>query len=123
MPAGIILSRTGRRLTFEYSLVGGVNDTSEDARELAELVKGLNCHINLIPVNPIKETGLCAVGPAVPSCNFKNKLEKYRDKCYYKKRNGPGYRWSLRSAAAQLHGAGSRSTEDTPESGGEGERR
>ena len=47
--------KTGRRLTFEYSLVGGKNDTKEDAEELAQLIKGLNCHVNLIPVNPIKE--------------------------------------------------------------------
>lgn len=47
--------QTGRRVTFEYSLVGGVNDTKEDAKELAELIGGLNCHVNLIPVNPIKE--------------------------------------------------------------------
>ena len=47
--------KTGRRLTFEYSLVGGVNDHTEDARELAGLLKGLNGHVNLIPVNPIKE--------------------------------------------------------------------
>lgn len=47
--------KTGRRITFEYSLVGGVNDTDEDAKNLCSLVKGLNCHINLIPVNPVKE--------------------------------------------------------------------
>lgn len=47
--------QTGRRVTFEYSLVGAVNDTDEDARELAELIAGMNCHVNLIPVNPIKE--------------------------------------------------------------------
>ena len=47
--------QTGRRITFEYSLVGGVNDTDEDAEALAMLAKPLNCHINLIPVNPIKE--------------------------------------------------------------------
>ncbi len=47
--------QTGRRITFEYSLVGGVNDTKEDANELIELASPLNCHINLIPVNPIKE--------------------------------------------------------------------
>lgn len=47
--------KTGRRLTFEYSLVASVNDGEEHARELCRLVKGLNCHINLIPVNPIKE--------------------------------------------------------------------
>lgn len=45
--------KTGRRLTFEYSLVGGVNDHAEDARELAGLLKGLNGHVNLIPVNPL----------------------------------------------------------------------
>lgn len=46
---------TGRRLTFEYSLVEGINDEEKHARELATLIKGLNCHVNLIPVNPIKE--------------------------------------------------------------------
>lgn len=47
--------KTGRRLTFEYSLVRSVNDTREDAEELAALIGHLNCHVNLIPVNPIKE--------------------------------------------------------------------
>ena len=47
--------KTGRRITFEYSLVAGVNDTKEDAKELIGLIKGMNCHVNLIPVNPIKE--------------------------------------------------------------------
>ena len=47
--------KTGRRLTFEYSLVRGVNDTEEDARELISLIGHLNCHVNLIPVNPIEE--------------------------------------------------------------------
>ena len=47
--------RTGRQLTFEYSLVGGVNDSAEDADELAGLLQKLNCVVNLIPVNPIKE--------------------------------------------------------------------
>ena len=46
---------TGRRLTFEYSLVKDVNDTHEDAKELTALLHGMNCHVNLIPVNPIKE--------------------------------------------------------------------
>lgn len=46
---------TGRRISFEYSLVAGQNDTKEDARQLSELLKDFPCHINLIPVNPIKE--------------------------------------------------------------------
>lgn len=47
--------QTGRRITFEYSLVKGVNDTDEDAARLIGLIRGLNCHVNLIPVNPISE--------------------------------------------------------------------
>ena len=47
--------KTGRRPTFEYSLVGGVNDGPEDAKELSALLSGRNCHLNLIPVNTVKE--------------------------------------------------------------------
>ena len=46
---------TGRRISFEYSLVRGVNDGEAEARQLIALLKGRNCHVNLIPVNPIKE--------------------------------------------------------------------
>ena len=46
---------TGRRVTFEYALVSGENDTKEDVKELLNLLKGFPCHVNLIPVNPIKE--------------------------------------------------------------------
>ena len=49
------IEKTGRRVTFEYSLIRGVNDSSEEAKELAALTKGLLCHINLIPVNPSEE--------------------------------------------------------------------
>ncbi|MCD8231538.1 MAG: 23S rRNA (adenine(2503)-C(2))-methyltransferase RlmN [Clostridiales bacterium] len=47
--------QTGRRITIEYSLVEGVNNSKKDAEKLAELVGRLHCHVNLIPVNPIKE--------------------------------------------------------------------
>ncbi len=47
--------KTGRRITFEYSLVSGVNDNLDEATQLSSLVKHMNCHVNLIPVNPIKE--------------------------------------------------------------------
>ena len=67
--------KTGRRVTFEYSLVGGVNDTDEDARELSQLIHGMNCHVNLIPVNPIKERDYVQSNAAVIAA-FKNKLEK-----------------------------------------------
>ncbi len=48
-------AQTGRRITYEYSLVGGVNDSAGDAEKLAALLRGQNCHVNLIPVNPIRE--------------------------------------------------------------------
>ena len=67
--------RTGRRITMEYSLVGGVNDTEEDARQLAELIRDLNCHVNLIPVNPVKERSYVQSSQK-NILNFKNKLEK-----------------------------------------------
>lgn len=67
--------KTGRRVTFEYSLVGGVNDTDEDAQNLAKLVGDLNCHINLIPVNPIKERDYVE-SERKNVMKFKNKLEK-----------------------------------------------
>ena len=46
------VERTGRRVTFEYALVDGVNDTDEQARRTAELLLGLACHVNLMPLNP-----------------------------------------------------------------------
>jgi 23S rRNA (adenine2503-C2)-methyltransferase len=49
------INRTGRRITFEYALVKDVNDTEEEARNLSMLIKGMLCHVNLIPVNTIKE--------------------------------------------------------------------
>ena len=68
--------KTGRRMTYENSLVGGVNDTREDAKALAGLLRGQNCHVNLIPVNPVKEKGY--VQPdRTAVLDFKDKLEKY----------------------------------------------
>ena len=67
--------KTGRRITFEYSLVGGVNDTLEDAAQLSALAGRLNAHVNLIPVNPIKERDYRQSGQS-EILAFKNKLEK-----------------------------------------------
>lgn len=66
---------TGRRITFEYSLVGGVNDTDMDAERLGALAAPLGCHVNLIPVNPIKERDFVQ-SEAARIRAFKNKLEK-----------------------------------------------
>ncbi|OMF37516.1 23S rRNA (adenine(2503)-C(2))-methyltransferase RlmN [Paenibacillus sp. FSL H8-0548] len=49
------IAKTGRRITFEYALIGGVNDQAEHAQELAEVLQGMLCHVNLIPVNHVPE--------------------------------------------------------------------
>ncbi|MBO5551519.1 MAG: 23S rRNA (adenine(2503)-C(2))-methyltransferase RlmN, partial [Lachnospiraceae bacterium] len=68
--------RTHRRLTFEYALIKGENDSYEDARELARILKGMNALVNLIPVNPVSESGLRR--PGKKECiAFKNKLENF----------------------------------------------
>ena len=49
--------RTGRRITYEYAMISGVNDSDDCAHELAQSIKGTLCHVNLIPVNPVEGTG------------------------------------------------------------------
>ncbi len=49
------IKKTGRRISFEYAVIHGVNDSADDADALVKLLKGMNCHVNLIPVNQIKE--------------------------------------------------------------------
>ena len=46
------VDQTGRRITFEWALIRGVNDTEEVAKKLASRLKGLMCHVNAIPLNP-----------------------------------------------------------------------
>ena len=67
--------KTGRRVTFEYSLVQGVNDNLQEAQALTTLLKDMHGHVNLIPVNPIKERDFVQSDrKAIQS--FKNYLEK-----------------------------------------------
>ena len=68
-------NRTGRRISFEYALIKGVNDSRECADELTRLLKGLVCHINLIPVNKVKE-------------NNYEKSDRVREFCDYLNQNG-----------------------------------
>ena len=49
------IKNTNRRVTFEYSLIKGVNDSKEDANQLAKILKGMLCHVNLIPINKVEE--------------------------------------------------------------------
>ena len=52
---------TGRRITFEYTMVNGVNDSDEDAHRLSKLLQGMLCHVNLIPLNRVAESGFDTV--------------------------------------------------------------
>lgn len=67
--------KTGRRVSFEYSLVQGENDNASEARELISLIKGMHAHVNLIPVNPIKERDYRQSTPKAV-LDFKRILEK-----------------------------------------------
>ena len=68
---------TGRRITFEYSMIRGVNDRTEHARELAERLRGMNCHVNLIPLNEVKERECLRSRPEDVE-RFKLVLEQYQ---------------------------------------------
>ncbi len=67
--------KTGRRVTYEYSLVAGVNDREEDVQGLVRLLEHRNCHLNLIPVNPVKEREFKRPD-SKKAAEFENKLEK-----------------------------------------------
>ncbi len=67
---------TGRRVTLEYCLIRGVNDTGRDSALLGGWIANLNCHVNLIPVNPVREKNWHQPGRE-QVLTFKNKLEKY----------------------------------------------
>src|SRR5439155_1465369 len=56
--------RTGRRVSYEWVMLAGVNESESDARELGALLKGKLAHVNLIPFNPVEDTPYRAPGPA-----------------------------------------------------------
>lgn len=66
---------TGRRITLEYSLIAGKNDTREDAAGLSKIARRLNSHVNLIPVNPIEERDYKSTDKNAV-IEFRNRLQK-----------------------------------------------
>ena len=66
---------TGRRIYFEYTLIKGVNDSQDDVNRLAKLLKGLMCHVNIIPLNVVKERNLQATNRA-EAYKFADALEE-----------------------------------------------
>ena len=79
--------KTSRRVSFEYTIIKGQNDSKKHALELKNILKGLNCHINIIPLNSIKEFD----GEA-PSTKyiyvFKSMLENYGINATIRKKQG-----------------------------------
>ena len=69
------LEKNGRRISFEYAMIDGINDTEKEAYMLSVLLKGMLCHVNLIPVNSVKERNLKRSSESV-IWGFKNYLEK-----------------------------------------------
>lgn len=69
------IEKTGRRITFEYSLIKGVNDSENEASEIVKLLRGMLCHVNLIPINPVDERDF-----EKPSKEYINKFKDYLDK-------------------------------------------
>ncbi|WP_099203061.1 23S rRNA (adenine(2503)-C(2))-methyltransferase RlmN [Miniphocaeibacter massiliensis] len=67
--------KTGRRISFEYTLIEGVNDSYKHALELRNIIRGMNCHINLIPLNKIREFNENSSSKDAIN-KFKNNLEK-----------------------------------------------
>ena len=78
---------TGRRITFEWALINGVNDTQQQAEKLAKLLKGLLCHVNAIPLNPT--TGYAGQATTREHANiFQQTLEKHGIPCTIRIRRG-----------------------------------
>ena len=71
------IEMTGRRITFEYSMIKGVNDSHDNAMELIHKLRGMNCHVNLIPLNEVKERD-CLRSTDHKISQFKLTLEKNR---------------------------------------------
>ena len=78
---------TGRRVSFEYALFEGVNDSEEAARALGRLIKGMNCHVNLIAGNPTGDTGFKASGKDAVLA-FQAELEQRHIPCTLRVRRG-----------------------------------
>jgi 23S rRNA (adenine2503-C2)-methyltransferase len=79
--------QTGRRLTFEWALIQDVNDSIDEARELGHLIKGMLCHVNVIPLNPTRKyAGKATTRERAEA--FKTELERFGIPCTIRIRRG-----------------------------------
>jgi 23S rRNA (adenine2503-C2)-methyltransferase len=83
----VYCEENNRKLTFEYILLKGVNDQPEHARQLAKLLKGLTCYVNLIPYNSVDEHGFQGVN-RTEAMKFYDELMKQGIRCTIRKEHG-----------------------------------
>ncbi|MDD5884414.1 MAG: 23S rRNA (adenine(2503)-C(2))-methyltransferase RlmN [Erysipelotrichaceae bacterium] len=83
------VAKSGRRVTFEYILIRGVNDREEDAKELCERLEGILCYVNLIPLNPVPEKPFERSNPA-STRHFAEYLNNHGINCTIRKEWGSG---------------------------------
>ncbi|MGI6741907.1 MAG: 23S rRNA (adenine(2503)-C(2))-methyltransferase RlmN [Brevefilum sp.] len=93
------IKRTNRRVTFEYALIQDVNDSLDDAKALAGKLRGLNCHVNLIPLNPTPAY-LAKPSHATRANSFKSVLDEHHIQCTVRMRRGI----EIRAGCGQLAG-------------------
>ncbi len=102
------ISKTGRRITFEWALIHGVNDTPETARKLGTLLKGMLCHVNAIPLNPT--TGYAGKATDRQRAEkFKETLEQAGVPCTIRMRRGI----DIAAGCGQLAGSTNKGTVDS----------
>ncbi len=99
------IQKTGRRISFEYTLISGVNDTLAEADKLADLLRGKLCHVNLIPVNKVEETGFVKSNRDGINA-FKQRLEKRGISATVRREMGS----DINAACGQLRKARNRKT-------------
>ncbi len=83
----VYIKKTNRRVTFEYILLKGVNDSEKDAKDLANLLRGLNAYVNLIPYNPVDEHGFQTSLDFV-TLRFYDTLMKNKVQCTLRQKHG-----------------------------------
>jgi 23S rRNA (adenine2503-C2)-methyltransferase len=103
------IDATGRRISFEYAMIDGLNDSDEHAVELADRLRGMLCHVNLIPVNEVSETGFVRSGERAVRA-FAATLEKRGIRATVRRKLGP----DINAACGQLRRAAA-AEQDTDE--------
>lgn len=80
--------KTSRRVSYEYTMISGVSDSPVQAERLAALLRGQNCHVNLIPLNAVAESGLASSNRDAV-LRFQNKLKKHHITATVRRKLGP----------------------------------